>query len=543
MYSSLPHLFTIVFTFAAAALLCPTTNAEPIPYRLSVKSVAELKAAGEIWKPDQACLAGYEHVTNQLECSQFIAYIADTLNYRITNFNTDTTFPQGCWSFPTSSRQAIFNNKDTYYDPGESYDDVLYVACKSREGGQGTTYQLSDRVSNLVTAQRQAGTNSWSGACPDGYERITTEQECRDYLPENPTQGNKMFVRDITATPGCGFTPQADPTDNILEFNKNLALLPNDLDTRFLMNVRFVCKLSPITAGAGGDPHIEKYHHELITYQGICDVLFLHSPDGADGLGFAIQARLTAPKRQKTGQEYTYISEIAVSIGGNVYEVQSEGAKMFLNGVLHHDHTKDADDTSVLPTAAPESNYTLTKRVIGERKHRVVYTFRFANGSEIELRANTHFRACFVEVRGDFGGTKVEGLLGNPQLPGMFGRDGRLMPKDHVNEYGQEWQVLDTEPHLFVDAHRYPQYPVQCIVVDLKTKDFDTDEGLQQLRGSRRNLIEVENGTMEQNKISELEAKEACGHLEGLYLEYCVNDVIAFGELEMAEDPFYHKGE
>ena len=101
-----------------------------------------------------------------------------------------------------------------------------------------------------------------------------------------------------------------------------------------------------------------------------------------------------------------------------------------------------------------------------------------------------------------FNHTKVAGLLGNPQVPVMFGRDGRLMPKDNVNEYGQEWQVLDTEPHLFVDAHRYPQYPEQCIVVDLK-KDFNTADKC-------RKLAEVENDTMEQNAVSELEAEEAC---------------------------------
>jgi len=292
-----------------------------------------------------------------------------------------------------------------------------------------------------------------------------------------------------------------------------------------------------ITAGAGGDPHVEMYHQETITYQGICDVMFLYSPDGADGLDLAIHARLTSPKRQKTEGKYTYISEIAVSIGGNVYEVQSENAAIFLNGALHHNHTKEAEDDSTsamtiaLPTPAPDASYSLTKKVIGQKRNRVLYTFRFANGSEIELRANIHFFACFIEVRGDFGGTQVAGLLGNPQVPGMFGRDGRLMPKDNVNEYGQEWQVLDTEPNLFVDAHRYPQYPEQCIVVDLE-KDFNTAD-------NRRKLTEVESDTIEQHAVSELEAKEACRNNK--LLDYCIHDVLAFDDLETAEDPFYQK--
>ena len=390
------------------------------------------------------------------------------------------------------------------------------------------TYVFSDTVGNI----KALNTNSWDQACPSGYERITDEDECAVYYDDTPPPG---VITHYSYPPGCV------NADGLIFFNSVLDVLPDDIIVpHFLNTYKLVCKLSPVTAGAGGDPHVDRFDQETITYQGICDVLFLHSPDGADGFDLAIHARLTAPKRQNTGREYTYISEIAVSIGGNVYEVQSEGAAMFLNGVLHHNHTKYADDTNAiaLPTAAPgASDYTLTKTVIGQKKNRIKYTFRFANGSEIELRANIHFHACFIEVRGDFGGTQVEGLLGKPRVPGMFGRDGRLMPKDNVNEYGQEWQVLDTEPHLFVDAHRYPQYPEQCIVVDLNT-NFNADK--LQLRGSRRNLIEVENGTMQQkqnHKVSKLEAEEACRRKK--HFKYCIDDVLAFDNLETAEESYY----
>ena len=397
-----------------------------------------------------------------------------------------------------------------------------------------TTYQLSDKVSNLVAA----GTTSWDNVCPSGSEHITDQQECLEYATsELGKSGLDMISNVASAPPGCFYFPPEGFEPYKATFNNNLDVLPGSVED-YAEGASIVCKSLPVTAGAGGDPHVEMYHQETITYQGICDVLFLHSPDGADGLDLAIHARLTSPKRQKTGGEYTFISEIVVSIGGNIYEVQSKDAAMFLNGVLHHNHTKEAEDDSTsvmtiaLPTAAPETSYTLTKKVMGEKRNRVLYTFRFANGSEIELRANIHFFACFIEVRGDFGGTQVKGLLGNPQVPGMFGRDGRLMPTDNVNEYGQEWQVLDTEPHLFVDAHRYPQYPEQCIVVDLE-KDFNTAD-------NRRKLTEVENDGMEQNApVSELEAKEACRNNK--LLEYCIHDVLAFDNLETAEDPFYQK--
>ena len=223
-----------------------------------------------------------------------------------------------------------------------------------------SSYVLSDTVGNI----KGSNTNSWDQACPSGYERITDENECANVANvANVANADHWVVDYNDAPPGCLSTEVGS-----YDFNTNLDVLPNEVndgdDT-----LSFVCKPSPVTAGAGGDPHVDRFDQETITYQGICDALFLHSPDGADGFDLAIHARLTAPKRQTTGREYTFISEIAVSIGGNVYEVQSEGAAMFLNGVLHHNHTKEAEDGTTsamniaLPTAAPEKSYTLTKTV------------------------------------------------------------------------------------------------------------------------------------------------------------------------------------
>ena len=44
----------------------------------------------------------------------------------------------------------------------------------------------------------------------------------------------------------------------------------------------------------------------------------------------------------------------------------------------------------------------------------------------------------------------------------MFGRDGKTVIND-VNEFGQEWQVHDTDPQVFL-FDREPQYPRECIL-------------------------------------------------------------------------------
>ena len=44
----------------------------------------------------------------------------------------------------------------------------------------------------------------------------------------------------------------------------------------------------------------------------------------------------------------------------------------------------------------------------------------------------------------------------------LLGRDGVNDMSKNLNDYGEEWQVRDTEPKLFQDQ-RAPQYPDRCI--------------------------------------------------------------------------------
>ena len=74
---------------------------------------------------------------------------------------------------------------------------------------------------------------------------------------------------------------------------------------------------------------------------------------------------------------------------------------------------------------------------------------------------------------------------------------------------------------------------------DLVTTDVvDLEEDVN-TADNRRKLTEVESDTMEQHAVSEIEAKEACRNNK--LLDYCIHDVLAFDDLETAEDPFYQK--
>ena len=302
--------------------------------------------------------------------------------------------------------------------------------------------------------------------------------------------------------------------------------------------------LSPITsatappaAGAGGDPHVIAFFGQAFTYQGICDTVLSSSPDAIGGLGFRMHARLTAAKKKKGEAGYSYISEVVVEIGIDRYEFQSEEAKLYLNSKLH----PLDDDEKFTPTRfSAEPPYALKKTVKGQRKHIVEYKFDFFNGSSVTIRSNRHFKMIFVDIVGTFDGADLHGLLGSPHKKGLFKRNGENMEGKDINDYGQDWQVLVSEPKLFMDAEREPQSPSKCIVIMDTTSGIDGNDATAQLRGRRRLLEIGDGGTAAVDTIMEIAAQNACSHIiHSKMKEYCIDDVMATGNLEVADEPFW----
>lgn len=339
-----------------------------------------------------------------------------------------------------------------------------------------------------------------------------------------------------------GFTAKTvAPSDLVLDTGTGVYQLPLAVvESSSVFNYNILLTVSGTytsSASGGGDPHFNAYGHQFFTFQGLCDVVLSKSRNAANGLGFRMHGRLSAPgsnKKLPTENKYTYISEVALMIGQDVYEIKSEEGKIFLNGKLLNfedkisNHAVQVGDSNSL-SAHAGSLITLTKTIRGKRKNIVVYAFNFGSGSLIKVRSNLHFKMVFVDMEGDFFGADVGGLLGTPGNNGiLFGRDGQEMSKENINTYGAEWQVTESEPKLFMDANRFPQAPDRCLVVDFV-------EAKTQLRG-RRKLLELDDGSKVDLAVA---ARNACAHLHGVMKEFCVNDVILTGELELAEDPFY----
>lgn len=97
----------------------------------------------------------------------------------------------------------------------------------------------------------------------------------------------------------------------------------------------------------------------------------------------------------------------------------------------------------------------------------------------------------------------------------MVGRDGTSILTSY-DEYGFEWQVRPgDDPQLFYDL-REPQLPYEKCRMPSKTVATSRRRGL---RATNRKLYD--------------QATKACAGLTDFDL--CVNDVLASGEIEMAE--------
>lgn len=95
------------------------------------------------------------------------------------------------------------------------------------------------------------------------------------------------------------------------------------------------------------------------------------------------------------------------------------------------------------------------------------------------------------------------GLLGSFEGK-MLARDGKTIMTD-PNEFGQEWQVRDTDPKLFQTA-RPPQYPEKCLL----------PFGEKVVVTQRRRLGAPE--------VQQEEAERACEHLDREAKKNCILD-------------------
>ena len=164
--------------------------------------------------------------------------------------------------------------------------------------------------------------------------------------------------------------------------------------------------------------------------------------------------------QKKAGKEYTVISHVSLKLlDDDVYELEGKSGNLYKNGELFDldDHPGD----SAIEFAGP---YTIKKSIAGRKKNQIQFFFVFVDGSTIMLRANIHFAMAYFNINGRFGGARMRGLLGDTHgviMGGLYKRNGELVAKTvkevDIEEYANEWQVLESDAKLFRDSDYFPR--------------------------------------------------------------------------------------
>ena len=238
---------------------------------------------------------------------------------------------------------------------------------------------------------------------------------------------------------------------------------------------------------------------ERLDFHGECDIVYIQAPT----VDLEIHMRTTIR------YDYSFISSAAIRIGNETLQVNGFGDYM-VSGVLEADLSH-----------ATLGGYSISNVMSNKKMHK----FEIALGGPgdndkiliktckdwVSVAVHSHSKKLF--------GDSV-GLLGSFITGKRLARDGSTVLED-PNEFGQEWQVRDTEQRLFHTA-RAPQYPSACKMPEATTAA--TKELRRRRLGAALPLDQVE---------------EACDFLTGKAKEACIYDVVASNDLEMAQAGYY----
>jgi hypothetical protein len=333
------------------------------------------------------------------------------------------------------------------------------------------------------------------------FDISRTEDFCQELFVENTGKGPTKVDTNINGFTKPIFTNEPPPVG----FNRLKIVVADTSDEALdsvvlLAKKSLVCKKAPIPEGHGGgqgDPHFMTWRGQHYDYHGECDLLLLQSKLFASGLGLDVHIRT------KLRRDMSYISGAALRIGSDVLEVESKGV-YYLNGVANAELPSKFAGFAFFHTQ-PTDKMHVFEIYLGGRERIKVKTYKDFVSVLIEQGQRKHF-------------ANSVGLMGDFQYGVQLSRDGKRVIND-ANEFGQEWQVLDTDPTLFQTA-RFPQHPQKCTM--------PTSKATKMLR--RRLSSE--------SAADQLAAEEACAHW-GEYKDDCVFDVLATGDVGMAQAGAY----
>jgi hypothetical protein len=322
------------------------------------------------------------------------------------------------------------------------------------------------------------------------------------------------FVFTLEIPPGDTYTvTKRDGTTNDYGATDETRLLAFNVDTTKKVVItlgagngrRLLAESDPVCIDASvlGDPHFKTWGAEIgYDYHGEGDFVLLHSDNhennnfGGECNGLEIQIRTTIHEDLWSG-----IESAALQIGKHVLQID-------LDRVLF-DGSEIRDEELPLEFCG---NQLQTPKEMTKNKSGRSYRLDLQDGGHINFRVyqgkvgllSVGLTPSINEVF-----ENSVGLLGNFPTGSMLARDG-VTVIDDPDTFGEEWQVRDTESHLF-QTDRYPQYPDTPL---LPKKSAVVD--------MRRRLIK------ENKEIAEAACQNVVDPSD---LEACIFDVVVTGDI------------
>jgi len=251
-------------------------------------------------------------------------------------------------------------------------------------------------------------------------------------------------------------------------------------------------------AAVFGDPHFKTWAGEYYDFHGVCDLMLIKNPEFENRLGMDIHVRST-----RMGV-WSYISSAAIRIGDDILEiVGGRGETIFwINGALGEniDISDSSDGTKLTSTL---SGYPIIFKQLNKKQREFVV--ELGKGDKIVFTTWNAFVGVHIKKANKEHFQKSVGLMGSFPEGLKLARDNTSVI-DELDAFGQEWQVLASEPNLFHNIEG-PQHPIGC--------EIPRHSEMRRRLGESTITIE--------------EARKACANLNVDVMDLCVFDVMATG--------------
>jgi len=227
-------------------------------------------------------------------------------------------------------------------------------------------------------------------------------------------------------------------------------------------------------------------------------LVLLQNPSFANGLGLTIHVRT------KIDTWWSFTEAVVVQIGEATLEVTGGKTQIpyWLNGVMTAD---------MLTTKAALGDFPLTFKRINDHQSRVRVDLGYGNA--VSIGSYNRFISVSFNAKEQEEFVGSSGMMGSFPGGAMVGRDGSTVLEDPI-EFGQEWQVLATEPKLFQQDSNV-QHPKKCV---MPSHDVTAKQ--------KRRLGE--------STISNEDAATACARVDEADRDACMFDVLATNDKGMA---------